>query len=224
MAERNSNLLARFFSRSTRKWLYVGLGVKRWLALLFIGVTLLGLGFAYILVDLYRTIDLPDIFYYLTLQFISRTERALLFGVLALACVVIALYKLSQVLLAPFVGDDTNVVDRLYRQRARKRGPKIVALGGGTGLSTLLRGLKDHTDQLTAILTVADDGGSSGKLRRELGVLPPGDFRQCIAAMADSEPLMSQLFQYRFGTGAGLDGHAFGNLFIAAMAGVTGSF
>ncbi|MBI3742146.1 MAG: uridine diphosphate-N-acetylglucosamine-binding protein YvcK, partial [Chloroflexi bacterium] len=216
--------LARFFSRSTRKWLYVGLGVKRWLALLFIGVTLLGLGFAYILVDLYRTIDLPDIFYYLTLQFISRTERALLFGVLALACVVIALYKLSQVLLAPFVGDDTNVVDRLYRQRARKRGPKIVALGGGTGLSTLLRGLKDHTDQLTAILTVADDGGSSGKLRRELGVLPPGDFRQCIAAMADSEPLMSQLFQYRFGTGAGLDGHAFGNLFIAAMAGVTGSF
>jgi len=96
-------------------------------------------------------------------------------------------------------------------------------MGGGTGLSTLLRGLKEHTDKLTAVVTVADDGGSSGRLRRELGVLPPGDFRQCIAALADSEPLMNQLFQYRFGEGAGLEGHAFGNLFIAAMAGVTGS-
>lgn len=102
--------------------------------------------------------------------------------------------------------------------------PKTVAIGGGTGLSTLLRGLKRHTPHITAIVTVADDGGSSGRLRRELGVLPPGDFRNCIAALADDEALITQLFQYRFGQGQGLDGHCFGNLFITALAAVTGSF
>jgi uncharacterized cofD-like protein len=100
----------------------------------------------------------------------------------------------------------------------------VVAIGGGTGLSTLLRGLKAHTPHITAIVTVADDGGSSGRLRRELGVLPPGDFRNCIAALADDEALITQLFQYRFGEGNGLDGHSFGNLFISALAAVTGSF
>jgi uncharacterized cofD-like protein len=88
----------------------------------------------------------------------------------------------------------------------------------------LLRGLKRHTANVTAIVTVADDGGSSGRLRRELGVLPPGDFRNCIAALADDEALTTQLFQYRFGNGKGLNGHSFGNLFITAMAEVTGSF
>lgn len=102
--------------------------------------------------------------------------------------------------------------------------PKVVAIGGGTGLSTLLRGLKAHTPYITAIVTVADDGGSSGRLRRELGVLPPGDFRSCIAALADDEALITQLFQYRFGQGMGLNGHSFGNLFITALAEVTGSF
>ncbi|OGO41426.1 MAG: hypothetical protein A2Z04_01075 [Chloroflexi bacterium RBG_16_57_9] len=101
---------------------------------------------------------------------------------------------------------------------------KIVAIGGGTGLSTLLRGLKAYTSQLTAVVTVADDGGSSGRLRRGLGVLPPGDFRQCISALAEAEPLMSQLFEYRFGEGSGLDGHSFGNLFLVALSGITGSF
>jgi uncharacterized cofD-like protein len=104
------------------------------------------------------------------------------------------------------------------------RAPKVVAVGGGTGLSTLLRGIKAHTPHITAIVTVADDGGSSGRLRRELGVLPPGDFRNCIAALADDEALITQLFQYRFGQGTGLDGHSFGNLFITALAAVTGSF
>lgn len=105
-----------------------------------------------------------------------------------------------------------------------KQAPKVVAIGGGTGLSTLLRGLKVHTPHLTAIVTVADDGGSSGRLRRELGVLPPGDFRNCIAALADDEALITQLFQYRFGCGSELNGHSFGNLFITALAAVTGSF
>jgi uncharacterized cofD-like protein len=103
-------------------------------------------------------------------------------------------------------------------------GPRIVVLGGGHGLSTLLRGLKNHATDLTAIVTVADDGGSSGMLRRELGVLPPGDFRNCLAALADSEALMTRLFQYRFGKGSGLSGHSFGNLFITAMAEICGSF
>jgi uncharacterized cofD-like protein len=102
--------------------------------------------------------------------------------------------------------------------------PKVVAIGGGTGLSTLLRGLKAYTPHIAAIVTVADDGGSSGRLRRELGLLPPGDFRNCIAALADDEALITQLFQYRFGQGEGLDGHSFGNLFITALAAVTGSF
>jgi uncharacterized cofD-like protein len=110
------------------------------------------------------------------------------------------------------------------RKAGETRAPKVVAIGGGTGLSTLLRGLKAYTPHITAIVTVADDGGSSGRLRRESGLLPPGDFRNCIAALADDEALITQLFQYRFGQGEGLDGHSFGNLFILALAAVTGSF
>src|SRR5207247_2372242 len=114
-----------------------------------------------------------------------------------------------------------QLVDVLAQQRQRRRGPRIVVIGGGTGLSTLLRGLKEFTNNLTAVVTVFDDGGSSGRLRRELGILPPGDIRDCLVALAESEPLMTQLFEYRFQGGA-LDGHAFGNLFIASLAGVTG--
>ncbi len=109
-------------------------------------------------------------------------------------------------------------------QTSASRAPKVVTIGGGTGLATLLRGLKRHTPHITAIVTVADDGGSSGRLRRSLGVLPPGDFRNCIAALADDEALITQLFQYRFGQANELDGHSFGNLFITALAAVTGSF
>ena len=104
------------------------------------------------------------------------------------------------------------------------RGPKIVVIGGGTGLGTIIRGLKNITDNLTAIVTVADDGGSSGRLRQEFGILPPGDIRNCLIAMADLEPLMERLMQYRFGGGAGLAGHNFGNLFLTAMTGITGDF
>lgn len=100
---------------------------------------------------------------------------------------------------------------------------KVVAIGGGTGLSVLLKGLKRCDAEVSAVLTVGDDGGSSGRLRRELGLLPPGDFRSCLAAMADDEALMTQLLQYRFGDG-GLGGHALGNLLLAAMADLTGSF
>lgn len=103
----------------------------------------------------------------------------------------------------------------------------LVAIGGGSGLSVLLRGLKNHANQpsdLTAVVTVADDGGSSGRLRREFGVLPPGDIRNCIVALADDEDLLARLFQYRFPNGAGLSGHSFGNLFLTALTGITGDF
>jgi uncharacterized cofD-like protein len=101
--------------------------------------------------------------------------------------------------------------------------PRIAALGGGTGLASLLRGLKRAPVELTAIVTVADDGGSSGRLRRELGVLPPGDIRNCLVALADDESLLGRLFQHRFADGD-LSGHPFGNLFLAALAEVTGNF
>jgi uncharacterized cofD-like protein len=218
------NFLVRLFRQINWKWFYIGLGVKRWLVLLLLGVTLLALGFAYLLVDIYRVAPLPDFFYYLTLQFVDRLVRGLILGAAGLGMVMFAITKLSKSLVSAFATDETDLVEILYRKRVRRKGPKIVAIGGGTGLSTLLRGLKEHTDKLVAIVTVADDGGSSGKLRRELGMLPPGDFRQCIAALADSEPLMSQLLQYRFGDGSGLEGHSFGNLFIVAMAGITGNF
>lgn len=210
--------------RSQLRWLVPGMGVKRWIGLLLLGVTLLGLGLAYLLIDLYRNVPLPPVAGVVTLQFLPRLGRAALLGVLGLAAMLVAMAQINRTLLAPFVRPGQNVVEAVSEHRRRGRGPKIVALGGGTGLSILLRGLKHHTSNLTAIVTVADDGGSSGRLRRSLGVLPPGDFRNCIAALADDEALTTQLFQYRFGGDQDLGGHSFGNLFITAMSEVTGSF
>ncbi len=109
------------------------------------------------------------------------------------------------------------------RKSARASGPNIVAIGGGTGLSTALRGLKCCTENLTAIVTMADDGGGSGKLREDLGMPPPGDVRHCMQALANAEPLMDELINYRFPEGT-LKGQSFGNLFLAALMGITGSF
>ena len=159
------------------------------------------------------------------MQFLDREVRGGLFLVLGAVLTGIALLRLNRTVInALLPRGNARVVDLLYQQRHLKRGPKIVAIGGGTGLSILLSGLKRHTGNLTAIVTVADDGGSSGRLRRELAILPPGDFRQCIAALADVEPLMGALLQYRFREGSGLEGHNLGNLLIAAMADLTGSF
>ena len=207
------------------KWLYPGMHVKRWLLLLLLGITLLSLGLAYLITHTYRTQAFPEFVFYLTLQFIDRPLRGFLFIVGGGVVGTLAIMQLNKSLLSPFLtsGHD-NIVDIIYQHRYLKRGPRIVAIGGGTGLSTLLRGLKDYTGNLAAIVTVADDGGSSGRLRRELGVLPPGDFRQCLVALADAEPLMTRLFQYRFNEGSGLEGHSFGNLFIVAMTAITGNF
>lgn len=111
-----------------------------------------------------------------------------------------------------------------YHRQSLKRGPRIVAIGGGTGLPVLLRGLKQYTENLTAIVTVADDGGSSGRLRGEFGILPPGDIRNCLVALAETETLMDRLFHYRFDQGEGLAGHNLGNLLLAALADISGDF
>lgn len=207
------------------KLLHPGMHIKRWVVLMLAGLVLASLGFGYILVHIYRVQPLPDAAAVVTLQFIERPVRGALFLLMGLACIVLAMLKLNQSLLAAFIPHGSaNVVNTIYNYRSRQRGPKIVAIGGGTGLSVALRGLKEHTSHLTAIVTVADDGGSSGRLRREMGMLPPGDFRNCMVALADVEPLMEDLFQYRFNHGGDLDGHSFGNLFIAAMSEVTGNF
>ncbi|MBL8056035.1 MAG: YvcK family protein, partial [Anaerolineales bacterium] len=210
--------------RSQWRWLVPGMGVKRWIALLLLGATLAGLGAAYVLIDIYRTDPMPPVASTLTLQFLPRLGRAAVLGAAGLIAIVVAVAQINRTVLAPFVRPGQNVADVLNEHRRRGRGPRIVAIGGGTGLSTLLRGLKKRTSNLTAIVTVADDGGSSGRLRQSLGVLPPGDFRNCIAALSDDESLIAQLFQYRFGGSQDLGGHSFGNLFITAMAEVTGSF
>jgi len=207
------------------KLLQPGMELKRWALLVFVGILLTSLGFAYLLVHIYRVQPLPEAAGTLTLQFIERPVRGVLFMIIGAAALLVGVVKLNQSLLTAYVRrSQGNVLESIYNYRARQRGPKVVVIGGGTGLSTALRGLKQYTSNLTAIVTVADDGGSSGRLRRDLGVLPPGDFRNCMVALADVEPLMENLFQYRFNHGSELDGHSFGNLFIVAMSEVTGNF
>jgi len=206
------------------RWLYPGMHLKRWLLLLFIGITVLGLGAAILLVDLYRRLPDDSIIFQLTGAGLERPIRAILVAAGGLLLTGIGVWGLMRSIVSPFVARGGSVMEVLYTKRYLARGPRIVAIGGGTGLSTLLRGLKGYSANITAIVAVADDGGSSGRLRQQLGIVPPGDIRNCIAALADAEPLMTQLMQYRFPPGSGLDDHAFGNLFIAAMTAVTGDF
>jgi uncharacterized cofD-like protein len=210
------------------RWLIPGLGVKRWLLVALAGTTLIGVGLAILILDVYRTA--PETWWLpwlsaASLRFIARPLRALIFGGLGLGLIITGIIGINRSLLKPFVHPGRPVVDALTQHRKRERGPRIVALGGGTGLSTLLRGLKSYTYNLTAVVSVADDGGSSGRIRKEVGILPPGDIRNCLAALSSDEALLTQLFQYRFPDGEGeLVGHSFGNLFITALADITGSF
>ena len=212
--------------RRLPRWLYPGMHLKRWLVLLFAGVAILGLGAAIFLRDMYRTTNADEItlIYWLTGAWLEPQVRAALVAALGLIFTGIGMWGLMRSVVSPFVGRNDSVLEVLYTKRYLARGPRIVAIGGGTGLSTLLRGLKGYSANITAVVAVADDGGSSGQLRQQLGIVPPGDIRNCIAALADAEPLMTQLMQYRFPSGSGLDHHAFGNLFIAAMTAVTGDF
>jgi uncharacterized cofD-like protein len=162
--------------------------------------------------------------YWLTGAWLEPQVRAGIVAAFGIGLTGIGMWGLMRSVVSPFIGRNDSVMEVLYTKRYLARGPRIVAIGGGTGLSTLLRGLKGYSANITAVVTVADDGGSSGQLRQQLGIVPPGDIRNCIAALADAEPLMTQLMQYRFPAGSGLDNHAFGNLFIAAMTAVTGDF
>jgi uncharacterized cofD-like protein len=207
------------------KWFYFGMHIKRWLLLLLLGVAIMGLGFGYFLREVYQSYTFPDWAYYVTLQFMPRYVRGAMFVAISAGLIIYSVWQLNRSLLSAFIrpGQDESLANIIYNHRFLRRGPKVVCIGGGTGLSTLLRGLKEYTGNLTAVVTVADDGGSSGILRQELNMPPPGDLRNCIVALADVEPLMTRLFQYRFDEG-GLEGHSFGNLFIAAMTGITGNF
>ncbi|MGA2489888.1 MAG: gluconeogenesis factor YvcK family protein [Anaerolineales bacterium] len=161
---------------------------------------------------------------FLALQSLARPLRVIIFGVLGLGLIVAGIWGLNRALLEPFLQPGKRLVDQVADYRRRERGPRVVVIGGGHGIATVLRGLKEYTNNLTAVVSVADDGGSSGEIRRDLGILPPGDIRNCLAALSDDEALLTQLFQYRFGGETGLGGHTFGNLFITALADLTGSF
>ena len=207
------------------KWLSPGLFVKRWLLISLAGVFLTSFGLA-IWVKLTPVNRFLE-FVSQALETIARLVPNSVSGPLAVLLGVFLLFwgqsRTVETITEALQPDASEeLVDRLRTHRRLHRGPKIVVIGGGTGLSTLLRGLKQYSSNITAIVTVADDGGSSGRLRREMGILPPGDIRNCIAALADEEKLLTELFQYRFHAGDGLSGHSFGNLFISAMTEITG--
>ena len=211
------------------KWLYPGLKFKRWLAVVLLGVLLISTGIA-VIIRFEPLSMLEDVFvqvvYSITGQLSSGINIFLGLVIIGLGfyLVVFGIRKMiSSVYNAVLPGRDDGLVDILYQNRYLNRGPKVVVVGGGTGLSTMLRGLKKYTSNITAIVTVADDGGSSGVLRDELDILPPGDIRNCLVALANTEPLMENLFQYRFQEGE-LEGHSFGNLFIATLSKITGDF
>lgn len=215
-----------------------GLHIKRWLLLILAGVTLAGLGLAFLIRDLYVTHHFPAFVYVLALAFLPDWMRGVLLLALGLLATIVAVWFLNRSVINAVVTDaapmnSRQLATRILHRNQRRQGPRIVAIGGGTGMPLLLRGLREYTDNLTAIVTVADDGGSSGVLRRQTGMLPPGDFRNNIAALSESENLMRRVFQYRFAgrevdseeaENLALAGHSFGNLFIATMAAVTGSF
>ena len=210
------------------KWMQPGLGVKRWIFAILLGTTIISLGLALFIIDIYR--KAPDTWWLPVVSFASllilpRLVRVLIFVTLGTGIITWGIVGLNKSLLGPFLKPGYTIVDKLEKHQSRKQGPKIVAIGGGHGLSTLLRGLKTVSHNIHAVVTVADDGGSSGRLRESLGILPPGDVRNCLAALSENEDLMAQLFQYRFTDAEGaLEGHSFGNLFISSMAEVTGSF
>ena len=188
------------------KWFYPGMGVKRWYLFSFIGIIIIVTGGLF-------------------LSDPAKVNRisGIVFMFLGIAMLAIGINRVMLTLIAVISPKD-ELVDLVYQKKHLGRGQRIVAIGGGTGLSSLLEGLKQYTSNLAAIVTVADEGGSSGKLRKEFGVLPPGDIRNCLVALADTGPLMEELFQYRFEGSSALAGHSFGNIFILALSQVTDGF
>lgn len=211
-----------------------GIGIKRWLLAALVGILLTSVGLAFLFVLLMQAGPL----HWLVLGFLPGWLRALFFTALGLCIATIGALRLHQIILREVwpelrTPESQAAVKAFLKRQQRRSGPRVVVIGGGTGMPQLLRGLRAYTDNITAIVTVADDGGSSGRLRRQTGTLPPGDFRNNIAALSEAEGLMTRLFQYRFaesdvnsepGQRSELAGHSFGNLFITTMAAITGSF
>ncbi len=216
----------RFFNSKVKMpkdaiWLVPGLRIKRWFALIVLGSVLAAIG-----ITLLFKLE-PIYFIVSTAKKIFHIVPAELAGLVFIgfgAFIFIQAWKKTNFSMLDLNGsrNQRKMGETLYRRMKLNHGPKIVAIGGGTGLSTMLRGIKKITNNITAIVTVGDDGGSSGRLREEMGILPPGDIRNCIAALADDDDIVTQLFQYRFKTGEGLEGHSFGNLFITAMSAICG--
>lgn len=210
------------------KWLYPGMKFKRWMVLFSLGVIMVGLGLA--LMFNYKYLDFIEesIFRAVYLwqgsyDYTITTAVGFLIVVLGIILMLVATRFIIRSVITVLLPDNSErLVDLIYEKRKLGRGPAVTVIGGGHGLSVLLRGIKSSTSNVTAVVTVADDGGSSGRLREELGIIPPGDLRNCLVALADTEPLMEKLFQYRFEGSGTLAGHSFGNLFIAAMNQVTG--
>jgi uncharacterized cofD-like protein len=191
-------------------WLYPGIGIKRWIGLSAFGVVLLVIGSSGLHAEQFFIVQILDLV-------------ILTCGIIIL---VLGFKRLVGSLINAIIpaSRQDELVDILYQRRQLSRGSKIVAVGGGTGLSTLLTGLKEHSSNITAIVTVADDCGSSGRLRQQFDMLPPGDIRNCLVALADASTMMRDLFQFRFEPGSELAGHSFGNLFITVMTRLTGDF
>ena len=210
------------------KWFYPGMKMKRWLILFAVGVMLFSFGVALAINYEYLGRAEEEIFMLVWRTFGSYNYAAtMVIGVVIViigACIMMySTRSIIRSIIAVLIPDRSeSIVDMIYQERKLGRGPAVTVIGGGHGLSVLLRGIKTATNNVSAVVTVADDGGSSGRLREELGIIPPGDLRNCLVALADTEPLMEKLLQHRFGGNSALAGHNFGNLFIAAMNEVTG--
>ena len=205
-------------------WLCPGINIKRWLLLFAVGVLMCALGLAFFFnYQIMGTAE--ELLFQMTYMTTGRYSNGLIMlagGVLLLLGFGVMIYGTRRMIFsvvgAVIPDKNGSLMETIFIQRKLTRGPAITVVGGGTGLSTLLRGMKYITNNCTAVVTSADDGGSSGRLRKELGIIPPGDLRNCLTALADREPLMERLMQYRFQGDSPLAGHCFGNLFIAAMA------
>ncbi|HSV32462.1 MAG TPA: YvcK family protein [Atribacteraceae bacterium] len=214
--------------RKSMRWLYPGMQVKRWLLLAILGVILISIGVSLILYTPYfRSIYVTwnRFVFHVVKDYWTAVAFGLLWLIGGVSLIVIGLQKMNRSVIDGVVPAlESDVASIIFKKRQLEKGPNILAVGGGHGLHTLLHGIKKFTSNTTAVVTVFDDGGSSGRLRKDLGILPPGDIRNCLIALADTEPLMRQLFQHRFDNENELKGHNFGNLFITALTQVTGDF
>ena len=220
----NYGLLSKIFR--ILRWLLPGLVIKRWMITSGVGLLVSILGLA-IWTNFRPLYSLLEIFFWVMSSLTGIFPVSLLGPfILFIGILLIGIGQnrsMNSIQKALVPEKDTLLVDALRVKSKLRRGPNIVAIGGGTGLSTLLKGLKNYSSNISAIVTVSDDGGSSGVLRKQLGVQPPGDIRNCLAALSNEEPILTRLFQYRFADGSGFEGHSFGNLFLSALTTITGS-